>query len=57
MTRRSETHVVVTGNGNNIASTNTSENTVTINGRTYDLPENGTLIVDGNQISTGTNRR
>ena len=54
---RSNTHVVVTGDGNNISSTNTSADTVTINGRTYELPENGPLVVDGNRISTGTNRR
>ena len=53
---RSNTHVVVTGDGNNISSTNTSADTITINGRTYDLPENGTLVVDGNRINTGNRR-
>jgi hypothetical protein len=42
----------IVGNGNGIASTGAGENTVTINGRTYDLPENGTLVVDGNTVST-----
>jgi hypothetical protein len=52
MPRKSETHIVVTGDGNNIASSNPSANTVTINGQTYDLPAGGTLTVDGNQVTT-----
>lgn len=54
---RKETRIVVTGDGNNIASTNDSDATVTINGHTYDLPADGTVIVDGNQVSTGNNGR
>lgn len=50
------TDFVVIGNGNNIA-TNDSDGTVTVNGRTYELPENGTLIVEGNRVSTRTDRR
>lgn len=53
---RKDTHVVVNGDGNNVASSNTSDSTVTINGRTYDLNETGTVTVDGNTVSTGRRR-
>lgn len=56
MGRQQNTHVVVTGNGNDVASTNTSESTVTINGQTFDLTEGGTVVVDGNTVSTGRRR-
>ena len=56
MGRRNEIRIEFAGDGNNIASTNPSENTVTINGRTYEMPEGGTLTVDGNQVSIGNRR-
>lgn len=54
---RSETRITVTGDGNNIASTNPSENTVTINGVTYEIPADGRIVVDGNRIDTGRRDR
>ena len=54
MPRRSEQNIVVTGDGNNIASTNESANTVTINGVTYEVPADGSpLVVDGNRVDFG----
>lgn len=55
---RRETHVVINGDGNNIASANTSDNTVTINGVTYELPADGSpLVVDGNRVDFGRRSR
>lgn len=51
MPRERNVHIAFTGNGNNITSTNPSEDTVTINGQTYPIGPDGTIDVDGNHVS------
>lgn len=41
---------IVVGNG--VSSTNDSADTVTVNGQTVLVPENGTVVIEGNTVTT-----
>ena len=55
MGRRTGTSIVVTGDGNNI--TRDSADTITVNGQTHDIPQNGTVVIDGNTVVTNIAKR